>query len=57
MVKIAYLCITDVKIMRNIRKIGSILLVSLLIAATGGYPICRRLIQGGRYWWLITSSN
>jgi hypothetical protein len=39
MVEIAYLCILDVRIMTGIRKIGSILLVSLLIATTGGFSI------------------
>ena len=37
--KIAYLCSTDVKIMRTIRKIGAIFLVSLLLATTGGFSI------------------
>jgi hypothetical protein len=39
MIKIAYLCKSEVKMMRIIRKIGSIILVSLLIATTGGFSI------------------
>ena len=37
--KIAYLCSADVKMMKTIRKIGSIFLVSLLLATTGGFSI------------------
>ncbi len=39
MTNIAYLCKTDVKMMQTIRKIGSVFLVSLLLATTGGFSI------------------